>query len=209
MSNDDHRQRIGGLWDELGELQFNWLVDHGLAPHHRLLDVGCGALRGGVRFARFLEPGNYYGIDSHRAALAAGEDELRAVGIDPSHVTLRHTDTFDVDFGIEFDFALAQSVFTHIHLNSIRRCLIAVGRVLAEDGVFFATFFHNPKAAFDDQPMVIDAVDTEIVTHVDRNPFCYEVGAFEWASRGTGLKVTHVGEWEHPRRQQMLRFDRG
>lgn len=42
-----HRELVGGMWDEIGTLQFVFLRDHGLEPSQRLLDVGCGALRGG------------------------------------------------------------------------------------------------------------------------------------------------------------------
>ncbi|MGG6294672.1 hypothetical protein ACQ4M4_09620 [Leptolyngbya sp. AN02str] len=40
-----HRQFIGGLWEELGQLQFDFLKENGLLPEHRLLDMGCGSLR--------------------------------------------------------------------------------------------------------------------------------------------------------------------
>ena len=41
---------------------------------------------------------------------------------------LRATDRFDCDFGVQFDFAIAQSLFTHIPLNDIRLCLVRLGR---------------------------------------------------------------------------------
>jgi hypothetical protein len=37
-----HRESVGGLWDEIGELQADFLMSRGLRPHHRLLDIGCG-----------------------------------------------------------------------------------------------------------------------------------------------------------------------
>jgi len=42
-----HRQAIGGLWEEMGKLQFDYLISQKLMPHHQFLDVGCGSLRGG------------------------------------------------------------------------------------------------------------------------------------------------------------------
>ena len=37
-----HRDYVGGRWEELGRLQFDFLCDHGLRPEHVLLDVACG-----------------------------------------------------------------------------------------------------------------------------------------------------------------------
>ena len=50
-------------------------------PHHRLLDIGCGALRGGVHFVRYLEDGNYAGLDVNRSLIAAGHRELQSAGL--------------------------------------------------------------------------------------------------------------------------------
>jgi hypothetical protein len=57
------RSIVGGEWDEIGRLQFDFLNGAGLKPRHVLLDVGCGCLRGGVHFVAYLERGNYVGID--------------------------------------------------------------------------------------------------------------------------------------------------
>jgi hypothetical protein len=58
-----HRESVGGLWDEIGRLQFDFLLRQGLRPHDVLLDVGCGSLRGGVHLIRYLEPRHYLEID--------------------------------------------------------------------------------------------------------------------------------------------------
>ena len=50
FDGDGHRAYVGGLWEALGSLQFKFMIDRGLEPQHVLLDVGCGTLRGGVRF---------------------------------------------------------------------------------------------------------------------------------------------------------------
>ena len=47
---DAHREQVGGLWDEIGALQIDFLRAQGLRPGDTLLDVGCGCLRGGVHF---------------------------------------------------------------------------------------------------------------------------------------------------------------
>ena len=50
-----HREAVGGLWDEMGRLQFDFLVAQGLQPHHKMLDIGCGSMRGGRHFVNHLE----------------------------------------------------------------------------------------------------------------------------------------------------------
>src|SRR6476620_10345865 len=58
-----HRDYVGGLWDEIGQLQFDFLVSNGLKPQHYLLDIACGSLRAGIHFIPYLETGHYLGID--------------------------------------------------------------------------------------------------------------------------------------------------
>lgn len=55
----DPHAAIGGNWEEMGQMQLDFLVARGLAPHHRLLDLGCGTLRAGRHFIRLLEAGNF------------------------------------------------------------------------------------------------------------------------------------------------------
>src|SRR6266446_8468342 len=61
-----YRRFVGGAgdyWELIGQLQFRFLVDQGLAPSETFVDVGCGALRGGVKLIRYLAPDRYLGID--------------------------------------------------------------------------------------------------------------------------------------------------
>jgi len=41
-----HRRYVGGMWEEIGQLQFDYLVSQGLRPEHVFCDVACGSLRG-------------------------------------------------------------------------------------------------------------------------------------------------------------------
>ena len=61
VSRGQHRDVIGGLWEELGQLQLDFMIREGLKPHHKLLDIGCGSLRGGIHYIRYLDVGNYVG----------------------------------------------------------------------------------------------------------------------------------------------------
>ena len=62
-----HERAVGSQthdsWLEIGQMQFDYLVKHGLQPGDRMLEIGCGNLRAGRLFIDYLDPGNYYGID--------------------------------------------------------------------------------------------------------------------------------------------------
>lgn len=201
-----HRELAGGLWDELGRLQFEYLVAEGLQPQQRLLDVGCGCLRGGVHFARYLEAGHYYGLDINSSLLAAGHAiELPAAGL-AGRVPRAHllaTGHFEAwRFGVMFDMALAQSVFTHLPPAAIRRCLREVARVLAPGARFYASFFEAPagppQASLRHEP-------GGIVSYPDRDPFHYRCEDLAACADGLPWRLEYVGEWGHPRAQRMLR----
>lgn len=200
----DHRAVVGGLWEQMGEKQFEYLVEQGLQPDHHFLDVGCGSLRGGIHFARYLEPGHYCGLDIQQQLLDAGREELDAAGIDPASASLIQDDAFRFGrFEQQFDFALAQSVFTHIPLNTIMRCLAEIEPVLKPGGRFYATFFQHPGPRLNTEPL---RQSKTVTTHPDADPFHYDPDVFRWAVDGSTLDVNVVGDWDHPRNQQMMVF---
>ena len=206
--SDWHRGAVGGRWEEIGELQYRFLVAQGLAPEHYLLDVGCGSLRGGVHFVSYLRSGHYFGVDINPVLLEAGRMELERSGLADKTVTLAQSGEFHFEtFGRRFDYALAQSVFTHLPLNSIILCLMRLERVLVEGGRFFTTFFENTDGKRQLEPRDHPEVsDFELVTYFDRNPYHYDFATFEWICEGTSLSVERIGEWGHPRGQLMMVF---
>lgn len=202
LESGRHHNWVGGMWEEIGNLQFDFLKARGLLPRHKLLDVGCGSLRGGIHFIRYLDAGNYHGIDINPAALEAGEWEIEQTSLAGKAPNLLANSDFEVGrFGESFDFALAQSLFTHLDLNHIIRCLVEVEKVIEEDGVFFATFFEAPSNAHLED---MNHDPGGVTTHYDADPFHYSASEMEWAASLAGLSVEYIGDWEHPRNQRML-----
>ncbi len=206
IEKGEHRTFIGGMWDEIGQLQFDFLRTRGLQAGHKLLDVGCGSLRGGVHFVPFLDPGNYYGLDLNASLIDAGKAELEKIGCRDRGAHLLVDENFDFSrFDTQFDFALALSVFTHLYSNHIARCLAQMRRVLKPGGMFFATFFEAPApvhlAPLQHQP-------GNITTHFDQDPFHYAFDDMATLARQTGLEAELIGAWNHPRAQHMLCFRR-
>lgn len=204
-----HRDMVGKTWDALGRLQFEFLVSRGLRPDHALLDIGCGPLRGGVHFIGYLEPGRYFGVDVNESLLAAGYDvELATAGL--QHKLPRDNLLVDGEFqfsrfGRRFDLALAQSLFTHLPLNHIRRCLHELARVMDPGAELYATFYECER--LDD----LFAEQTHAGgkrSHPDKPFYHYLFRDLEYAADGLPWSVANLGDWNHPYGQRMCRFSR-
>ena len=68
------------------------LLGHGLAPHHTLVDYGCGSLRLGKPILELLEPGKFWGLDLAQEFLDAGADYVGAELIQQKRPNLRVID---------------------------------------------------------------------------------------------------------------------
>jgi SAM-dependent methyltransferase len=204
-----HRTRAGGLWDEMGSLQLKFMVEQGLEGEDRLLDVGCGPLRAGIHFVEYLAPQNYYGIDVNETLLDVGygvelPPKLRRK-LPRDH--LRCTDRFHCDFGVTFDMAIAQSLFTHIPLNDIRLCLYRVAPRMRVGGRFFATFFEAP-AEFRLDRVLDRKKPNKRDKFTERNPFWYWPSDLAWAATFAPWRFRYIGDWGHPKNQKMVEFVR-
>jgi ubiquinone/menaquinone biosynthesis C-methylase UbiE len=106
-----------------------------------VLDVGCGALRGGYWIMRVLDPGHYCGIEPNVAMLDAGLERI----VEPEVVEraaprFDRNDGFDFGvFGAMFDFVIARSIWTHASKPQIETMLDSFVAVAAPDGVFLTS----------------------------------------------------------------------
>jgi SAM-dependent methyltransferase len=199
-----HRAFVGGQWDEMGRLQLDYLISQGLEPGQLFLDVGCGALRAGRLLSDYLEPGHYYGVDVNNDVITTGYDqELTDEQRSRLPVSNLHsTDRFDCDFGVRFDMAIAQSVFTHISLNLMRLCLYRVAKVMKPGGRFYVTFFER-RPTFE-----LDTIQDNRLAFTERNRFWYYRSDMEWVASNMPWEFTYIGDWDHPRNQKMVVYTR-
>jgi hypothetical protein len=196
-----HRLYVGGLWEEIGQLQFRYLVDRGLKPSDVLVDVGCGSLRAGRLFIEYLDSGHYLGLDNYAEVVAAGVDvelseDLRRQKR-PEFVISRRF-AFEL-FTKKPTFALAQSLFTHLALHDIESCLRRLASVIDSHRPLYATYF--PPGSFG--PNHANAVESIYER-------CYTYSADELAAvaQSAGWCFGDIGPWGHPRRQYMARYTR-
>jgi hypothetical protein len=164
------------------------------------LDVGCGSLRGGLRFIDYLEPDRYLAIDKHIeliiywVAIELGIERFREKR--PRFVV---TSSFEFSkLGAAPEFVIAQSLFTHLTIEDIATCLKAPHSVAAVGCRFFATLFERK---------IVNEWPNPVQSH-SHGQFRYTRGQMEATGSAEGWQPRYIGEWNHPRGQHIIEFIR-
>lgn len=186
----DPKMAVGGQWDSIGELQLNFLCQKGLKSHHTLLDVGCGSLRGGLHFIKYLDAGGYMGIDISQEILNAGKGFLKDAELEYKNPVLQiNRDlTFNGFENKKFDFILAQSVLSHMPLSDIEECFANIHKVMHEETLFFATFHDGGDRTY----------TPDYINFYYPFPLLRDLGAKHH------LEIQLSPDYKHPRKQKMM-----
>jgi cyclopropane fatty-acyl-phospholipid synthase-like methyltransferase len=145
------------LWSVKRRFQSDFLIAHGLQPEDRLLDIGCGTLRGGLPLIEYLDAGHYVGIEVREEALKEARKELLEAGMEGKSPTLIHTDDLaQVSLEERVQIAWAFSVLIHMPDDVADACLGLVARVLDKRGAFYANVIlgDGPPARWREFPVV-------------------------------------------------------
>ena len=126
----------------VGRNQLIALLDCGMTPDSKLLDVGCGCLRGGYWAINFLESGNYFGIEPNKAMLNSGLNNLFTTDfLDIKRPKFSHTDDFDLSvFDVRFDFVVARSIWSHASPIQIESMIESFALNSSDDGVLLVSY---------------------------------------------------------------------
>ena len=109
----------------VGRMQFALMIREGIYPWSKVLDIGCGCLRGGYWMIHFLNPGCYFGIEPAVSMVKTGLAEL----IEPEVLhekcpNIDHNALFDTSvFGVKFDAFLCRSIWSHAAKGQIETML--------------------------------------------------------------------------------------
>lgn len=129
-------------YDLITALQVSLLLAAGLREGHRLCDVGCGSLRAGRMLIPYLRPGGYFGIEPEKWLVEEGIEKEMGRGIlETKRPSFRFVTDFSLNgFGTEFDFVIAQSVFSHTLPDLLRLGLRNIAGSLSPSGMLLATW---------------------------------------------------------------------
>ena len=134
-------------FEAVGRLQLITLLREGLYPASKVVDIGCGCLRGGYWLIHFLDKGAYCGIEPNAQMLEAGiHGILEPTLLEEKCPRFDTNSTFDTSvFGERFDFFLARSVWTHASKRQIAATLDAFCRDSTHTGVFLTSYLRADK----------------------------------------------------------------
>lgn len=135
---DACHDQVGGAPAVMGPWQLDLMTALGLRPSASLLDLGCGTLRGGLHFIRFLEADCYVGVDPLPGLLALGAELVTRAGLQARRPRLFTLATHDMR-GARYDWVLTQSVLNHLDEAGIRATVERVARALAPGGCWVST----------------------------------------------------------------------
>lgn len=191
-----HRQYVGGLWEKIGKLQFDFLLAQGLKSSDCFLDIACGSLRAGIHLIPYLDTGKYLGLDRESALIELGiEKELGQALNEEKKPEFVISDSFEFGkFSQKPQFSIAQSLFTHLVPKDIRLCLANLRQFVEPGHVFFATFFEG------------DSSGNRPKSHTHAG-FKYSKEEMEGFGKDVGWKATYIGDWNHPRKQMMMKYE--
>jgi len=124
-----------------GQLQLELLKQEGCRPESKVLEVGCGNLHAGMALIRYLEKGNYVGVDPNEwlRESTMSKRGTRSLVHKKAARFLSVSDFDASELGIHFDFVLSHSVLSHCAHWQLELFLRNVGEVLAPEGRILAS----------------------------------------------------------------------
>jgi SAM-dependent methyltransferase len=202
MRSDAARSREGAVgskthesWLRIGQLQFDYLLGHGLEPGLRMLEIGCGNLRAGRLFIGYLDAGNYHGVDISPDILLAAQQTVTDYDLQAKlpHLTLVRDLRLEFLPDGQFDVVHAHSVFSHSPIEVIDQCLAHVGRIMVPGGFFDFTFDRT------------DGAEHQVL----REDFYYQTQTLTGLAKRHGLEARFMDDWELlPHDQSKIRVTR-
>ena len=173
LAKGQHRDIVGGRWDETGRAEMTLLLNAGLQPQHHLVDIGAGSLRLGCKAVPYLKAGHYWATDKSGDLMRHGHaQELD----DPARLALDHL-IEDESFAFPgvprtITHAIAFAVFTHLPIGQLAAALPRIHAAFPVLEQLLLTVFLAPEGT-----LGAHRQPDGVVTHDDRAPYHHREGA--------------------------------
>jgi hypothetical protein len=141
----------------------------------------------------YLNQGKYFGVEPNEWLVEEGiKRELGKTLLQIKRPTFFFSDSPETiaQANIPFDFALAQSIFSHCGLDLIKPWLSAISRALGHEGALVATFLIADKDSAQTGWIYPDCVN-------------YRPATLEHAAEEVNLRF-EILNWKHPRQTWAL-----
>lgn len=199
----NERHELAGppeLFEFKREWQIEFLKEHGLRPNHKLLDIGCGVLRGGIPIIDYLSTYNYYGIDVRPECLREAHNELYEHDLCHKLPFLKLGKFDDLCIKSKFHYIWAFSVLFHMDDDTLDKCFQFVSERLRDDGVFYANVNIGEENGEDWQgfPVIFRTYNDYIRAAFLNGLLCEKVGRLK--------AIGHISGNEEGDNQLMLTF---
>jgi len=201
----------GGGYDdfhEAGENQLTTLIHFGLKPSSKVLDIGCGCLRGGRWLISHLNSGCYFGLEPNIEMLEVGKNIVISLEIIDEKKPTFHSNA-DFNFGIfetNFDYFIARSIWTHASKKQIEKMLDQFVKHTSSSAKFLTSYM-KPRI-----PIIDDYKGDKWIgkSHESKQPGIARHG-LKWIKKACyerGLKVSNVDSKFNYRAQIWLLIER-
>ena len=179
-------------YDIVAAMCFGLMTSLGLRGNSTLLDVGCGSCRLGRLFIPYLNCGNYYGLEPNKWLVDEGiANEIGNDLIKIKNPTFCYSDKIShFEMNSFFDFAIAQSIFSHCGRDLLDQHLADISKSLKPSGALLATF-------------LISETDTDQSGWIYPGCVNYRLDSMETIAQSHGLKF-YLLDWLHPRQSWAL-----
>ena len=169
----------GRIYGKTGKGMLERLISLGLKQNHICVDYGCGSLRIGCHFIRYLNSGCYWGLDVNERFLRDGKELIGQDLIQQKspnlHLISDETIARARSAGPRFIFS--KSVLLHVHPNELATYFDRITRLMAK---------HTK--------VVIDATVCEQTVQIEPLSWAYPKAVLEDMIARFGCSVRHLEE---------------
>lgn len=164
-----------------GYYHLEFMKRHGVEPHHRFLDFGCGFGRTAIAVVPYLDKGAYVGVDLSKERIRMAEDWISQEKLSDKAPRFERSSDIHLSYldDKSFDVVWTQAVISHMPFEDVERFLQAARRVLKDEGVLMFDYVRSEDGF--KRHTIKDFFYTEeaIRAAVDRAGFTYSVAA-DW-----------------------------